>query len=103
MRKMLVSLVVLLSLSALAAPPSPAAKAAFDRGEAALAAGKLDDAAREYDAAIKATPGYAPALNGLGSVLFKQKKAAEAIAQFRAATAAASRPRGPGRGRGSST
>ena len=88
MRKTLVFLVSVISLASLAAAPSPAAKAAFDKGEAALAAGNLDQAAAAYQDAIKATAGYAPALNGLGSVLFKQKKAPEAIAQFRAATAA---------------
>ena len=88
MRKTLVSLVFLMSMAALAASPSPAAKVAFEKGEAGLAAGKLDEAAAAYQDAIKATPGYAPALNGLGSVLFKQKKAPEAIAQFRAATEA---------------
>src|SRR4051812_46949535 len=86
MRKTLVFLVIVLSVASLAATPSPAAKAAFEKGEAGLAAGKLDEAAAAYQDAIKATPGYAPALNGLGSVLFKQKKAPEAIAQFRAAT-----------------
>lgn len=88
MRKTLVSLLFLISTASFAATPSPAAKAAFEKGEAGLAAGKLDEAAAAYQAAIKATPGYAPALNGLGSVLFKQKKAGEAIAQFRAATEA---------------
>ena len=88
MRKTLVFLVFLLSMTSLAATPSPAAKAAFEKGEAALAASKLDEAAAAYQQAITATPGYAPALNGLGSVLFKQKKAGEAMAQFRAATEA---------------
>lgn len=88
MRKMLVFLVFLMSTAVLAAAPSPAAKAAFEKGEAALAAGKLEEAAKAYQNAISATPGYAAALNGLGSVLFKQKKPAEAIAQFRSATAA---------------
>ena len=88
MRKTLVFLVFIMSLSSLAATPSPAAKAAFEKGEAGLAAGKLDEAAAAYQDAIKATPGYAPALNGLGSVLFKQKKAPDAIAQFRSATEA---------------
>ena len=88
MRKTLVFLVFVMSMASLAATPSPAAKAAFEKGEAGLAAGKLDEAAAAYQDAIKATPGYAPALNGLGSVLFKQKKAPEAISQFRAATEA---------------
>jgi hypothetical protein len=38
MRKMLVSLVILLSTLSFAAAPSPAARAAFEKGEAALAA-----------------------------------------------------------------
>ncbi len=80
----LVSLVVVLSMNS-AAAPSAAAKAAFEKGEAALAASKLDEAATAYQEAIKASPGYAPALNGYGSVLFKQKKSTEAIAQFRSA------------------
>ena len=88
MRKTLIFLVILMSVASFAATPSPAAKAAFEKGEAALAAGNLDAAAAAYQDAIKATAGYAPALNGLGSVLFKQKKAPEAIAQFRAATEA---------------
>jgi tetratricopeptide (TPR) repeat protein len=91
MRNTLVFLVILMtsmSAASFAATPSPAAKAAFEKGEAGLAAGNLDAAAAAYQDAIKATPGYAPALNGLGSVLFKQKKAPEAIAQFRAATEA---------------
>lgn len=88
MRKTLVFLVFVMSMASLAATPSPAAKAAFEKGEAGLAAGKLDEAAAAYQDAIKATPGYAPAINGLGSVLFKQKKAPEALAQFRAATEA---------------
>lgn len=88
MRKTLVFLVFVMSMASLAATPSPAAKAAFEKGEAGLAAGKLDEAAAAYQDAIKATPGYAPAINGLGSVLFKQKKAPEALAQFHAATEA---------------
>ncbi|MFO0594031.1 MAG: tetratricopeptide repeat protein [Myxococcaceae bacterium] len=88
MRKSLVSLLVMLSVPAFAAAPSAQAKAAFEKGEAALGAGKLDEAAAAYQEAIKATAGYAPALNGLGSVLFKQKKSGEAMQQFRAATEA---------------
>ncbi|MFL5321831.1 MAG: tetratricopeptide repeat protein [Myxococcaceae bacterium] len=72
----------------LAATPSPKAKAAFDRGEKALADNLLDDAAAAYKEAIAAAPGYAAALNGLGSVLFKQGKREDAIAQFKAAIAA---------------
>jgi tetratricopeptide (TPR) repeat protein len=90
MRKTLISLVLLATVGVWAAPvqPSPAARTAFERGEKALEAQKYDDAVSAYTDALRATPGYAPALNGLGSALFKQKKSAEAIAQFKAATEA---------------
>src|SRR5687767_10849235 len=71
-----------------AAAPSDKAKAAFDRGEKALADGRLDQAIAAYKEAIADTPGYAQALNGLGLALFKQDKKAEAIAQFKLATEA---------------
>jgi tetratricopeptide (TPR) repeat protein len=89
MRKILISLVLSTALVAGAAvTPSPAARAAFDRGQKALEAQQFDEAVTAYQQALKATPGYAAALNGLGSALFKQKKQDEAIAQFRAATEA---------------
>lgn len=68
-----------------AAVPNDRAKAAFDRGERALGEDRLNDAAAAYREALAATPGYAAALNGLGSVLFKQGKKEEALTQFRAA------------------
>lgn len=71
-----------------AAAPSPKAKAAFDRGEKALGDNLLDDAATAYKEAIAASPNYAAALNGYGSVLFKQGKRDEAVAQFTAAVTA---------------
>jgi tetratricopeptide (TPR) repeat protein len=71
-----------------AAAPSDKAKAAFDRGERAMAEGRLDQAVAAYKEAVAATPGYAQALNGLGLALFKQDRKAEAIAQFKAATEA---------------
>lgn len=71
-----------------AAAPSDKAKAAFDRGERALAENRLDQAVAAYKEALAATPGYAQALNGLGLALFKQDKKAEAIAQFKLATEA---------------
>ncbi len=92
MRKTLISLSLGLALATTgwAAPvnPSPAAKTAFDRGEKALEAGRFDDAVNAYQDALKATPNFAPALNGLGSALFKQNKRDDAVAQFKAATQA---------------
>jgi tetratricopeptide (TPR) repeat protein len=85
MRYALLTLVVARLALAAAVTPSPQAKAAFDRGEAALAANRLDDAAKAYQDAIAKTPKYAPAINGLGSVLFKQGKKDEAIARFKEA------------------
>lgn len=71
-----------------AAQPSAPAEAAFQRGEKALAANKLDEAAAAYRKALDATPNWAPAINGLGSVLFKKGQAVEAIALFKSATEA---------------
>lgn len=76
---------VLTSALLLAAAPSPRAVDAFNRGESALAAGRLDEAAADYREALSETPTYAAALNGLGSVLFRQNKREEAIVQFKAA------------------
>lgn len=90
MRNAMIFLFVLSSAVASAGPvqPTPAARSAFERGEKALEAQKYEDAAVAYQEALKASPGYAPALNGLGSALFKQKKIPEAVAQFKAATQA---------------
>lgn len=76
------------TLALAGAVPSPAAKAAFERGERALAAGRIDEAVAAYDEALKAAPGYAPALNSLGSANFKQGKRDEAVALFKQATEA---------------
>jgi tetratricopeptide (TPR) repeat protein len=86
----MISLAVLVSGLALAAPatPSPTAKAAFDRGEKALEGWQFDAAVAAYQDALKATPGYAAAMNGMGSALFKLNKREDALAQFKAATEA---------------
>ncbi|GHG74151.1 tetratricopeptide repeat protein [Comamonas sp. JC664] len=83
-------LVIALSAATLlgAAEPSAAARAAFLRGEAALTRGRWDDAATAYREALSATPGYASALNGLGSVLFRKGQVQEALTSFREATQA---------------
>lgn len=73
-----------LAIALTAATPSPQAKAAFERGERALEAQKYDDAVTAYQEALKATPGYAAALNSLGSALFKQGKKDEALINFKA-------------------
>ncbi len=79
---------VLTALWGAAPAASPAARAAFQRGEKALQAGQLDEAAAAYQEALSASPRFAEALNGLGSVLFRQGKRAEAVLKFQAAIAA---------------
>jgi tetratricopeptide (TPR) repeat protein len=78
-------LVVAPALALAAATPSPQAQAAFDRAEKALAANQLDAAVTAYKEAVNFTPGYAAAINGLGSAYFKQGKRDDAIIQFRSA------------------
>ncbi|MBN1209580.1 MAG: tetratricopeptide repeat protein [Myxococcaceae bacterium] len=85
-RSILIGLMAALVLGA--ATPSAPAKAAFERGEKALAGNKLDEAAAAYRKALQATPNWAPALNGLGSALFKKGQAVEATALFKSATEA---------------
>ncbi|MCP3163674.1 tetratricopeptide repeat protein [Myxococcus qinghaiensis] len=79
-RRSVIALSALLLLGA--AEPSESARAAFARGESALSSGRLDEAAAAYRESLSATPGYAPALNGLGSVLFRQGQLKDAIARF---------------------
>jgi tetratricopeptide (TPR) repeat protein len=86
LRRLVVAISAVLLLGA--AEPSAPARAAFERGEAAMSAGRLDEAAAAYREALDATPGYAAALNGLGSVLFRQGQVSEAMARFREATQA---------------
>ncbi|MGO8970315.1 MAG: tetratricopeptide repeat protein [Myxococcaceae bacterium] len=69
-------------------PVSAQARASFQRGEKALQAGQLEQAAAAYQEALQASPRFAEALNGLGSVLFRQGKRAEAVQKFQAAIAA---------------
>ncbi|WP_338867328.1 tetratricopeptide repeat protein [Myxococcus stipitatus] len=85
-RKSVIALTAVLLLGA--AEPSEPARAAFIRGESALSAGRLDEASAAYRDALAATPGYAAALNGLGSVLFRQGKMKDAIARFQEAAEA---------------
>lgn len=80
--------VLALTFALNAVTPAPAAKAAFDRAEKSLEANQLDAAVKGYQDALAATPKWAPALNGLGSALFKQNKRDEAISNFKAATEA---------------
>ncbi len=82
------ALLLVVTLAAAAVTPSPAAKANFDRAEKALEGQQYDVAIAAYKEALNATPNWAPALNGMGSALFKQGKRDEAIAQFKAATEA---------------
>src|SRR5688500_15099643 len=82
---LLVGTLVAGSAWAAAPQPTPQARVAFERGERALAANQLDAAAAAYREALQTTPGYVPAINGLGSVYFKQGKKDDAIAQFKLA------------------
>lgn len=52
-------------------------------GDVWLKSGHVDDAIREYQAALKITPESPVARNNLGSAFFKQGKVAEAIQEFR--------------------
>ncbi len=88
MRWLLVSSLLFVSVAFAAVNPSPAARTAFDRAEKALEANQLDQAVAGYKEALVSTAGWAPALNGLGSALFKQNKREEAISQFKAAVEA---------------
>jgi tetratricopeptide (TPR) repeat protein len=83
-------LAVAIALAAVlgATPVSAPARAAFQRGEKALEAGRLDEAAAAYQEALRDSPKFAEALTGLGSVLYRQGKRAEAVATFQAAIAA---------------
>jgi tetratricopeptide (TPR) repeat protein len=56
-------------------------------GEALVAAGRADEAARHYIEAARIHPGYAPARNNVGLVLARQGRYAEAEQEFRAALA----------------
>ncbi|QSQ16601.1 tetratricopeptide repeat protein [Myxococcus landrumensis] len=85
-RKSVIALSAVLLLGA--AEPSESARASFVRGESALSSGRLEQAAAAYREALSATPGYAAALNGLGSVLFRQGQMKDAIARFQEATEA---------------
>ncbi|NVI97324.1 tetratricopeptide repeat protein [Myxococcus sp. AM009] len=86
LRRFVIALSAALLLGA--AEPSAAARAAFLRGESALARGRWDDAAAAYREALSDTPGYPAALNGLGSVLFRKGQVREALTHFRDATQA---------------
>ncbi len=79
-------LVVSSSAVAASVNASPAAKANFERGEKELNEGRNEAAVAAYEASLKATPKYAPSLNGKGSALFKLNRKDEAIASFKAAT-----------------
>lgn len=82
------ALLLVVTLAAAAVTPSPVAKANYDRAEKALESSQYDVAIAAYKEALNATPNWAPALNGMGTALFKQGKKEEAIAQYKAATEA---------------
>jgi tetratricopeptide (TPR) repeat protein len=63
----------------------PSASAHYNLATALSVAGALDDAVREYEAALRLKPDYGSALNNLGSVLAAQGRLADAIGHFREA------------------
>lgn len=58
------------------------------RGVARIQSGRRDDALADFEAAIIASPRYAPALTNIGNLLLEGGKVAEAIEQYRAAVRA---------------
>jgi tetratricopeptide (TPR) repeat protein len=82
------ALLVVSALVAATPVPSPQAQSDFSRGELSLVANRPDDAVAAYQAAISQAPGYARAMNGLGSALFRLNKREEAMEQFKNAIAA---------------
>ena len=59
--------------------PPPAAQAAEKRGDAAVDAGRNDEAERDYDEALKLAPVYPPYLADRGDVRRANGKYADAI------------------------
>ena len=82
-------------ISAWAAPPTrcatspsrrelrpPSAPAHYNLGTALAVAGRLDEAAAEYERALALDPAYARAHANLGSVRLQQGRVAEAVARL---------------------
>lgn len=67
----------------------PAQGAAYRAGLAALVAGKLDEAQRSFEAAVKAEPRSAAPLLGLAEVAFQRKRPYDALARVQQALAVA--------------
>ena len=83
------NMLALIASAALAAvTPSPTAKTALERGDKALESNQLDAALTAYKDALTATPNWAPALNGMGTALFKQDRKEQAVAQYKLAVEA---------------
>lgn len=81
-------LALILSAALAAVTPSATAKSALDRGDKALESNQLDTAIAAYQAALAATPNWAPPLNGLGTALFKQGRPEQAVIQYKLAVEA---------------
>lgn len=73
---------VALAGSATAQVDTAQAKEAYNEGIKASQAGKLDEAALQYRAAIKYNPDYADAHLNLGAVLFERKEYDQALESF---------------------
>jgi signal peptidase I len=66
------------------------------RGRAYLAMDKLDEALADFEVALRMTPGYTPAIVGVGDVWLERGAHEKAIAAYEEALTAASAPLPPG-------
>jgi tetratricopeptide (TPR) repeat protein len=85
MRAVVIALGLLLSPAALAAGPSPEARADKEAGDRKRQAGDLVGAAAAYQAAIGRAGDYAEAHEALGEVRWAQHRPEEAVVSFQAA------------------
>ena len=82
MRLLAFSLAVLVAGPVLAEPPSPAARALKDKGDAQRKAGEGPGALESYGAALRLAPRYAEVHEAIGEVQFGTKAYADAAASF---------------------
>jgi tetratricopeptide (TPR) repeat protein len=87
-RTALTALLLLLAAPALAAPAGPQAEKKLAEGKLASARGDAKAARKAYEEALKLSPGYAEALNELGSLDFGDGDVKTAITRFQQAITA---------------